>query len=543
MPGAIVWAISAAGDTVAADYTMPDGSYTFLGMADGSYYIGIYPLDGTSAIGGLEPKYINALVETTAVTVFPPEYYDQNESNADDPTDKTAIAVSNGTQATGIDIVTNVDLVPPEIVSITPVTDGTDVLIDAALKLTFSKPMDDATIQGNFKLMDAATQAFITGKATFLKDDSVIVFTPTVPYNFNTAYDLTLKTGLKDIYGNGLAAEYTSSFTTEAMPPLAIMSLSPNKGVVGNLIVINGVGFSPTANENSVLFGSVNAPVVDAYPNRLLVNVPAAATTDLVTVSIGENVSNGLTFTVLSSSEVARGFQTGVAELDAAPRSIAVLPNGGWAYVATSAGVSIVVIDPGLQSYLTVTSLAVPGGLDAMEATPDGKTVYGVSRSNRRFYALDTDPSHGPTFNTIISEHQLSADPLGVCIDPGGGRAYISTLAGEIQIWDVRTGSATFESQIGAVMSPDGTVRGKMAIDPAGEYLLTLSGAGKMNVFDLGPDTLFVQVPVLLDPQDIVIDPTGQRSYVSDGSGNVTVVSLQPIFKVQDINTGGRRAA
>ena len=539
VPGAIVWAISAAGDTVAADYTMPDGSYTFLGMANGSYYIGIYPLDGTSAIGGLKPEYINALVETTAVTVFPPEYYDQNESNSDDPTDKMAIAVSGGTQATGIDIVTNVDLVPPEVVSITPVTDGTDVLIDAALKLTFTKPMDDASIQGNFKLMDAATQAFITGKATFLKDDSIIVFTPTVPYNFNTAYDLTLKTGLKDIYGNGLAAEYTSSFTTEPMPPLAITSLSPSKGVVGNLIVINGAGFSPTINENGVSFGSASAQVVDAYPNRLLVTVPANAATDLVTVTIGGNTSNGLTFTVLSSTEIARGFQTGVAELYSIPRSITVLPDGGYAHIATSAGVSIVVVDPGLQSYLTVTSLAVPGGLDAMDATPDGKTVYGVSRSNRKLYAIDTDPSHGPLFNTIISERQLSADPLGVCIDPSGGRAYISTLAGEIQIWDVRTGSATFESQIGALVSPDGTVRGRMAIDPAGEYLLTLSGAGKMNVFDLGPDTLFVQVSVLLDPQDIVLDPAGQRAYVGDGSGSVTVVSLQPFFKVQDITTGG----
>ena len=51
VPGAIVYAIDAAsGDTVAADYTLPDGSYTFVGMDDGSYYIAIHPLDGTAAI-------------------------------------------------------------------------------------------------------------------------------------------------------------------------------------------------------------------------------------------------------------------------------------------------------------------------------------------------------------------------------------------------------------------------------------------------------------------------------------------------------------
>ena len=540
MPGAIVWAISAAsGDTVAADYTMPDGSYTFLGMANGSYYIGIYPLDGTSAIAGLKPQYINALVETTAVTVFPPEYYDQNESNGDDPTDKTAVMLSGGTKAAGINIVTNVDLTPPEVASINPAAGAMDVRIDAALKLTFSKPIDDATIKGNFKLKDAATQVFITGKATFLKDDSVIVFTPTVPYEFNTLYDLTLKTGLKDIYGNGLAEEYTSSFTTEAMPPLAITSLAPNKGVIGNLIVINGAGFSEIEAENGVSFGGMAAPVVDAYPNRLLVTVPASATTGLVTVTVGGETSNGLTFTVLSATEVARGFQTGVAELYSTPRSLAVLPNGGYAYVATSDGVSIVVIDPGLASYLTVTSLVVQGGLDAMDATPDAKMVYGVSRANMKLYAIDTDPSHVNLFNTIVAEHPCGAVPLGICIDPSGGKAYIPTLEGNIQVWDVRKGSATFESQIGAMSPPDANVRGRMAIDPAGEHLLALSGAGKLNVYDLVADTLAAQVSVLSNPQDVVVDLAGKRAYVSDGTGNVTVVSLQPLFMVQDINTGG----
>ncbi len=538
VPGAIVYAIDEAGDTVAADYTLPDGSYTFVGMDDGSYYVAIHPLDGTAAIGYLKKGYINALVDSTANIVFPPEYYDQAESAQDNALDKTAVAVSGGSTVSDIDIVTNIDASHPTVVSMTPSESAEDVQIDAALMIAFSEAIDDASIQGNFALRDADNH-FISGKATFLKDDSVIAFTPTIPFDFGKSYNLTLGMGLADKYGNGLELPYMSTFTTELLPPLAIMNLSPAKGVVGNLIVINGVGFSATPSENTVLFGSEQAQIVDAFPNRLVVRVPQSATTDLVTVTVGELISDGVTFTVLSATEVARGFQSGVAELDAMPRSLTVLPDGGWAYVATDAGAAAVVIDPGLESYLTVTTISVPGGLEAVEATPDGKRVYAVSRVNRKLCTIDTDLSHGPLFNTIVAEHELSADPLGICVDPGGGRAYIATLAGEVQIWDVKSGSATYENQIGAVASPDGTVRGKMAVDPAGRRLLTLSGAGKMNVFDLGPDTLLAQVPVLIDPQDVVIDPAGQRAYVSDGTGSVTVVSLEPLFKVQDIVTGG----
>jgi YVTN family beta-propeller protein len=539
--GAIVFAIDAAsGDTATADYTLPNGSYAFPGLPDGDYYIAIHQIDTSAAIGYLMPRYVNALVETTAVMRFPPEYYDQAESNTDNPENKTAVAITAGLKVTGINLITNIDVTPPEIVETTPLENASSVKIDAAIKITFSEQIDDASISKNFSLVNEATQTSIYGKGILLHDDSVLAFTPSVPFDFATQYSLTLKTGLTDKYDNGLAQEYTTSFTTELMPPVAISSLAPNKGVIGTVVVINGVGFDRIETNNTVMFGSLQAEVVNAYPNRLIVLVPQTATTSDVTVEVGENTSNAINFTILSATEIARGFQSGIAELNARPRSITVLPEGGYAYVATDAGVAVVVVDPGIAGYLDVTPITVSGGLDATDAAPDGKMVYGVSGTNEKIYAIDSDPSHGPLFNTVLAELPTGAEPLGITIDPSGGRAFVPTADGEIQIWDVRKGSETFNSQIGAIIPPDASVRGKMAVDPAGDYLLSLSGAGKLYVFDLGPDTLYATATVLSDPKDVVVDPTGQHAFVSDGTGNVSIVPLSGLFKKSyDINTGG----
>lgn len=539
--GAIVFAVDAAsGDTATADYTLPSGSYAFPGLPAGDYYIAIHQIDTSAAIGYLMPRYVNALVETTAVVRFPPEYYDQAESSSDNPDDKTAISITAGAKVAGINLVTNIDVTPPEVVKTTPLANASSVKIDAAIKINFSEAIDDNSVSGNFSLVDAATGTFIKGKGIFLHDDSVLAFTPSQPFDFATNYNLTLKTGLTDRFANGLAQQYITSFTTELMPPVAITSLAPNQGVVSTVVVINGVGFSSTKTNNTVMFGSVQAEVVNAYPNRLIVLVPHTATTSDVTVQVGEHVSNAINFTILSATEIARGFQSGIAELNARPRSITVLPEGGYAYVATDAGVAAVVVDPGIAGYLDVTTITVSGGLDATDATPDGKMVYGVSGTNEKIYAIDSDPSHGPLFNTVLAELPVGAEPLGITIDPSGGRAFVPTADGEIQIWDVRKGSETRNSQIGAIIPPDASVRGKMAVDPAGDYLLSLSGAGKLYVFDLGPDTLYATATVLSDPKDVVVDPTGQHAFVSDGTGNVSIVPLSGLFKKSyDINTGG----
>ena len=540
VPGVIVCAVDvASGDTVAGDYTLPDGSWSFVGLPDGGYYIGIHPLDGSSAIAYLEPSYINTLVDTTAVTAVVAEWWDSAESNNDDSAAKDAISLGGGQTVTGLEIVTNIDAEAPEVTQLTPQQAATGVLISAALKITFSEPIDYTTISGNFEVADASG-GFVTGSVAVLNDDSVLAFTPSGAYDFSTDYTLTLSPGLKDKFGNGLDGPFVSSFTTEAAPPLGIQYLSPNKGVVGTKVVISGTGFAWNPVDNIVMFGAAQAEVNSAYPFRLVVTVPHGAQTGLVTVTTTEGTSNGLTYTILSQEEIARGFQSGVTELGATPRMLTVLPDGSFAYVATSFGAASVVIDPGQAGYLDVGPVPIVGGLSEVAAMPGQKLVYGTGVTSGKIHVIDADPQHIGLFNTVLVELDCGAVPLGIAIEPSGGKAYVPTDEGEIQVWDVRLGSATYHEQIGSIVVDEPSLRGGIAVDPAGERLLALTGTGKLLVYDLGPDTLVASIAVSAEPRRVLVEPAGTRCYVSDGAGAVAVVSLPGTpFKVQDLTTGG----
>ncbi len=308
---------------------------------------------------------------------------------------------------------------------------------------------------------------------------------------------------------------------------------------MGSIVVINGVGFAPDPMDNTVTFNGTAATVQDALPNRLIVTVPPTATTGNVVVTVGAETSNALTFTLLSAVEVARGFESGTAQFESLPRSIGVMPSGGYAYVATQNGVEAVVVDEGVAGYLTTTPIDIADGADDLDCTPDGERVYAVSRLAEAIHVIDSNPADGLLFNTVLATLPVGAQPLGVIIPPAGQRAYVPTDEGEIQVWDIIPTSATYQRQVGVIAPPDPNLRGKMAMDPAGDKLLVLTGTGKLLVYDAGPDTLLAQITVGSDPQDVVVDPLGQRAYVTDGMGFVTVVSLEGLFKVQDISTGG----
>ncbi|MBI4719755.1 MAG: matrixin family metalloprotease [Chitinivibrionia bacterium] len=152
--GAAVFAINAGtGDTTACEYTLSDGRYLFLGLPDGSYYVSIYPLNGTSPIGYLEPAAINWLIYSWGATEFVPEFWDGGESAFDNPLDATAVSV-NGGATTIADIITNIDLAPPTIIQTTPADNAPDVRADGTIMIKFSEAIDYSTLQGNFRLVN-----------------------------------------------------------------------------------------------------------------------------------------------------------------------------------------------------------------------------------------------------------------------------------------------------------------------------------------------------------------------------------------------------
>jgi YVTN family beta-propeller protein len=535
VPGAVVFAINeTTGDSSACDFTLPDGSFTFVGLADGDYFVAIHPLDGTEPIGHMTARNVNVLLDAIAETDFMAEAYDAAESNTDDPTARTAVAVSDG-NITTIEIVTNIDAEPPTVLSANPPDGTTNAAIDGAYVIEFSERIDTDTIDDAFSFRDALANA-IPGNLAIIRDDSVVVYTPTSPLDYAASYTLRIDTDLQDRAGNALESDFVVDIVTEPEPALAITSLAPNKGVVGNTVVINGHGFD---NAPSVTFDGVSATISSHGPNSIVAVVPVGAETgDVVVTNSDLETSAPVVFTVLSASEIARGYESGTVSLFSAPNAIALGPNGEYAYVAVTGGIEAVVVNPA-SLYLSHALIDEPGTFRDVAATPDGKRVYALNETAGTIVEVFAET--GPLFHTIIASRPLGATPRSIVVDPFGYRAYVSTDEAEIQAWDIRLGSPTYQQQVSVLHTPDGIpLAGEMAITPAGNRLLALGGSGEVFFYDLGPNTLAHRIPVNVDPRHIVIDPQGQRAYVADGNGDLSVLSIDgaPFF-VQDIATGG----
>ena len=100
-----------------------------------------------------------------------------------------------------------------------------------------------------------------------------------------------------DAMGNILSISRASS------SQLSIISFTPQKGVVGSSVTINGTGFGATAGQNSVSFNGVSATIASATPTQIVATVPATATTGPIAVTApGGSISTSTTFTVLADS-------------------------------------------------------------------------------------------------------------------------------------------------------------------------------------------------------------------------------------------------
>jgi hypothetical protein len=236
------------------------------------------------------------------------------------------VSVSAGNTTT-VAIVTNIDATPPVVVDVNPPDATTNAAIDGAYVIEFSERIKVSTIGSSFTFSSAAGN--VAGSVAVIRDDSVLVFTPSTPLEFSTAYELRIDTDLEDLAGNNLASDFVVGITTEVEPPLSISSLAPNSGVVGNSVVINGHGFVAGASPPTVTLNGTPATVMSFGPNYILAVVPEAAGTGDVVVTNGNlETSNALVFTVLSEQEIARGYETGTVPLFSAPNAIALSPDG-----------------------------------------------------------------------------------------------------------------------------------------------------------------------------------------------------------------------
>ncbi|HVP15116.1 MAG TPA: Ig-like domain-containing protein, partial [Terriglobales bacterium] len=481
IPGALVTAVrldnaGQPADSVASDYTDEGGNYALRGLAAGSYSVRVTPLDGEVGGYALTPDYISDRINAIAQTNFAAEWWCQPESDRDTPAERGILTLAAGEVRSGIDVITNVDTIPPAVVSVSPKADTTDVRIDTAILVNFSERIDKNSLQGNVRLHEATLGNALGLDGVLVNGGRGMVLTPTDPLHFGTLYQLDLTTGLTDRDGVHLASQYTTKFTTEDAPPVAIADIQPRAASPGSFVTILGTGFDPSGTD-SVVFDYGSSPLPQSYfmvpavsitPTSMMVRVPGYASSGSAYVEVNGTMSNPFSVVILPAlAQTAPSYVTDVT-LSFAPTDVALASAGDTAYAVGSGGLAVV----DLQSR-HVTEYSAIGQAQSLGLTPDGKRLV-VTRPAAGDVAT-VDVSHGSgTFGQVLGTTVLPSGsaPQGVAITPTGRMACVTDPASRVLYKiDIDPLSATRFGVLDEVSDTTIVLNGGIASSPSGTML------------------------------------------------------------------------
>ncbi|ABQ27194.1 Ig-like domain-containing protein [Geotalea uraniireducens] len=163
-------------------------------------------------------KYLVA-APVAAVTATATDLYKNDEGSA------TGAIAAN--QAIIIDL--KILMILPTVVSVSPT--GINIQPNVPVVITFSKSMDQSSINSQtLKLLDSAGTA-VPGVFTFSVDGKVVTFTPADLLKSQQSYTITIAGTIKDLQGYPLGQDVTSGFTIRnttppPMPPAGSITAS-----------------------------------------------------------------------------------------------------------------------------------------------------------------------------------------------------------------------------------------------------------------------------------------------------------------------------
>ena len=181
-----------------------------------------------------------------------------------------------------------------------------------------------------------------------------------------------------------------------------VQTLSPNAGVVGTPVTINGTSFGSTQGTSTVTFDGVPAPSITSWSNnQIVVTAPAGVRTGPVVVTVTPNASNAdVIFTAwnpvitsLSPPAAAPGGQINLV-------GYGFGPTQGNSYVQLN-GVNVATLPPWSDTSVT---MMVPSGATSGPVTI---TVNGITSNAMQFTPLEPlsittiSPAIGPVGTTV----------------------------------------------------------------------------------------------------------------------------------------------
>ncbi len=179
----------------------------------------------------------------------------------------------------------------PTVISAIPPSTASGACPNTLVTVTFSKAMRASSINGTTYTLSGPGSAPVPGQVTYNASSHTAIFTPTSTLALNTVYTATITTGVVDTFGNALASDKVSSFTTGSTtcqpgPPIVISVGPPDgtNGICSNTIAVAtfGAAMNP-ATINATTFtltgpgtASVAGQVTYDAPSRAAIFTPSS---------------------------------------------------------------------------------------------------------------------------------------------------------------------------------------------------------------------------------------------------------------------------
>src|SRR5207237_1514296 len=113
------------------------------------------------------------------------------------------------------------DRTAPTIISTTPASAARYVPLNATLQINFSEPMDANSVTAASVQLRDTRNAIVAGTVRYEESTNSATFTPSSPLLPTRTYTATVvagASGVKDLAGNALAANYVSTFISTGTP-------------------------------------------------------------------------------------------------------------------------------------------------------------------------------------------------------------------------------------------------------------------------------------------------------------------------------------
>ncbi|MBE2225429.1 MAG: DUF4082 domain-containing protein, partial [Anaerolineae bacterium] len=135
-------------------------------------------------------------------------------------------AVGNTATASAIPVTVNniPDTVSPTVISISPVNGQANVPVNSSISVSFSEAMDSATINGTTVQLRDSNNNLVSAAVSYNVSAKTATLTPSSALATATTYSIVVRGGaadprVKDLAGNALSADFTSSFSTAVPSP------------------------------------------------------------------------------------------------------------------------------------------------------------------------------------------------------------------------------------------------------------------------------------------------------------------------------------